>query len=122
MKRLSALILFLSVICITACANAEVLYKNGVVTITDAPVNATAIAVAYKDDTLEKVKIQKVAENNQIDISSFLDIADTFKVFLWDINTIAPLCDATDLTDDMENDSSKSDNSMVLNIDRKSVV
>lgn len=116
MKRLLALILCLSLICITACADAEVLYKNGVVTITDAPVNATAIAVAYKDDTLEKVKIQKMAENNQIDISSFLDSADTFKVFLWDMNTIAPLCDVTDLTEDMKNESLDSDNSMVLNI------
>lgn len=117
MKKILILTFCIMLICTCVYADASISYKNNIVTLNDAPDNATAIVVSYNDKKLEDVKMQNIVDGNTIDITDLKKEADTFKVFILDLNTLTPLGNEIDITADVTKE--QSGNSMTLTINGK---
>lgn len=83
-----------SLMCTLSCAaqtSPEIQFNGTTATVTNAPENSVLIGAFYRNGILTATQIEK--GDIIMDFAAKLPIADSVKVFLWDMETIRPLCD-----------------------------
>lgn len=81
----------------------EMTLENNVVTVTNVPENSTLITAFYKNNSLSDVKLYKGSRTITADISKQMEDADLMKAFIWDMETLQPLSENMELTDNPGN-------------------
>lgn len=87
------MLIFTSLVSVRATAAVEI--SGNTVKISDIPENATVITAYYKNGALNSVKSEK--GGNEITATIDTADADVVKLFVWDMKTIKPMCDAIEI-------------------------
>ncbi len=97
--------LLMLLLCTLSVSSAEISLNGNTVAVSDAPDNSTLIIAFYKNGILSDVNTFNGSGTITADISDKADDADVIKAFLWDLDTIKPLDNATDITSDTADDT-----------------
>ncbi len=97
--------LLMLLLCTLSVSSAEISLNGNAVAVSDAPDNSTLIIAFYKNGILSDVNTFNGSGTITADISDKADDADVIKAFLWDLDTIKPLDNATDITSDTADDT-----------------
>lgn len=100
-KVVTALTVMIAMLCASTQAfaiDASISVTNETVTALNIPVNGSLIVAAYCRGTLVDAKrysgSDTIAANYRQDMAESLKRADTLKVFVWDVQTLKPLCNS----------------------------
>lgn len=76
----------------------EITFNGAVAKVENAPDGSTLIAAFYDNSRLTSTQIERGSGTITVDFSEQLPEADRIKVFLWDLKSIYPLCDAREIS------------------------
>ncbi len=102
MKRIISLltaVILSAVFAVSACAVSEphIEVRNNVITVTNAPADSTLIAAFYSDGFLVNVRLFSGSGTITASIEEEMTSANQVRTFLWDMETLRPLTENTEV-------------------------